>query len=171
MNQHETASASPSRGCPINGALFGAGTRTVVGDIGLAAMRVGIGLYMAFGHGYGKMFGEDRFGPTEQFIGYTESLGFPAPVLFAWMAAITEFFGGLALALGLLTRPIALAMIGTMVVAAFLAHGDDPWAAKPGERSKEMAMLYLLPSIALLALGGGRLSVDAVLRKFLFCGR
>lgn len=154
--------------CPLNSLLFGTTIQSPLGDFGFAAMRIGIGLYMAIGHGYGKMFGEERIGPTEQFIGYTESLGFPAPVFFAWMAAITEFFGGLALAAGLLTRPAALGMIGTMVVAAFIAHGSDPWVAAPGERSKEMAMLYLLPSMAILAIGGGRFSVDALLRRVLF---
>ena len=156
--------------CPMNRILFGTGIQSPVGDLGFAAMRIGIGLYMAIGHGYGKMFGEGRIGPTEDFIAYTESLGFPAPVFFAWMAAITEFFGGLALAAGLLTRPAALGMIGTMVVAVFLAHGDDPWVAQTGERSKEMAMLYMLPSIAILAIGGGRFSVDALLRRTIFKG-
>jgi putative oxidoreductase len=156
-----------SKSCPMNSLLFGAGVRSPLGDFGFAVMRIGIGLYMAIGHGYGKMFGEDRLGPTEQFIGYTESLGFPAPVLFAWMAAITEFLGGLALAAGLLTRPAALGMIGTMVVAAFIAHGSDPWVAKPGETSKEMAMLYMLPAIAILGIGGGRFSLDALLRRML----
>lgn len=159
------------RSCPMNRLFFGAGIRSPFGDFGFAAMRIGIGLYMALGHGYGKIFGEDRFGPSEQFIGYTESLGFPAPEFFAWMAAITEFVGGLALAAGLLTRPAALGMIGTMVVAAFIAHGDDPWVAQPGERSKEMAMLYMLPAIAILAIGGGRFSVDALLRRLIFKGR
>ncbi len=157
-----------SKTCPMNNLLFGTTIQSPLGDFGFAVMRIGIGLYMAIGHGYGKMFGEDRIGPPEAFIGYTESLGFPAPVLFAWMAALTEFFGGLALAAGLLTRPAALGMIGTMVVAAFIAHGSDPWVAAPGERSKEMAMLYLLPSMAILAIGGGRFSVDALLRRVLF---
>lgn len=155
--------------CPLNHLLFGAGSRTAVGDLGLAIARVGIGLYMAFGHGYGKIFGEDRFGPPQGFVDLVDSLGFPAPLAFAWMAAISEFLGGLALAAGLLTRPAALTFIGTMAVAAFLQHGSDPWAASPGEASKEMAMLYMLPAIAFLALGGGRFSIDEVLKKILFC--
>lgn len=154
--------------CPIRCMLFGPGIGSATGDLGFAAMRVGIGLYMAIGHGYGKIFGEDRFGPSEGFIEYTGSLGFPAPTLFAWLAAVTEFLGGFALAAGLLTRPMALAMIGTMVVAVFMAHGSDPWVAAPGERSKEMAMLYLLPSIAILAVGGGRFSMDSVLKRLLW---
>jgi len=98
--------AKPNRSapqkCPMNRIIFGMGIQSPIGDLGFAVMRIGIGLYMALGHGYGKMFGENRFGPTEGFIGYTESLGFPAPEFFAWMAAITEFAGGLALAVGLL---------------------------------------------------------------------
>ena len=166
------AATKPSSGsCPMNRLLFGAGAQTRIGDLGLAVSRVGIGLYMAFGHGYSKLIGEDRFGPPEGFVNLVDGLGFPAPLAFAWMAALTEFFGGLALALGLLTRPAALSFIGTMAVAAFLQHGSDPWAAAPREPSKEMAMLYLIPAIGFLALGGGRYSIDQGLRKVLFCKR
>lgn len=168
MDSNARASPEQSSSCPFKRLLFGAGAQTATGDLGLAIARVGIGLYMAFGHGYGKMFGEDRFGPSEGFVNLVDGLGFPAPVAFAWMAAISEFLGGLALAAGLLTRPAALTFIGTMAVAAFMQHGSDPWAAAPREPSKEMAMLYLLPAIGFLALGGGRFSVDRVLEKVLF---
>ncbi|XOV76542.1 MAG: DoxX family protein [Phycisphaerales bacterium] len=134
------------------------------------AARAGIGLYMAFGHGYGKLFGGDGLGPSEGFVSGVEELGFPAPLVFAWMAALSEFLGGLALAAGLFTRPAALTLVGTMAVAAFLQHGDDPWTSRGGA-SKEMAMLYLLPCLGFLALGGGRFSVDSGLRRVLFCKR
>lgn len=155
----------------MNKLLFGAGSGSRSGDFALLVLRVGIGLYMALGHGYGKMFAGGTLGPSEGFIQYTADLGFPAPVFFAWMAAITEFFGGLALAAGLFTRPAAFGLLGTMVVAVFLAHGSDPWVAKPREPSKEMAMLYLLPSITFIIVGSGRYGFDAMLRKRLFCSR
>lgn len=168
MSKTAPSPTSARGSCPASTFLFGMGARSPMGDLGIAGMRIGIGLYMAIGHGYGKMFADGSLGPSAGFIGYIDGMGFPAPTLFAWMAAITEFFGGLALAAGLLTRPAALGMIGTMLVAIFLAHGADPWVAAPGERSKEMAMLYLLPSIALLMLGGGRFSLDTPLRRMLF---
>lgn len=166
MSTESTApSTSRTRSCPIDRLLFGDGVRSPVGDLGFAVMRIGIGLYLALGHGYGKIFGEDRFGPSPEFIEGVSKLGFPAPELFAWMAALTEFLGGLAIAAGVLTRPAALGIIGTMAVAAFRVHADDPWVGSPG---KELALLYLLPSLAILAIGGGRFSVDAALRRLCF---
>lgn len=170
MKESDSPSTTRCSTCPINHLLFGAGARTAFGDLGLALARAGIGLYMAFGHGYGKLFGGDGFGPSEGFVSGVEELGFPAPLVFAWMAALSEFLGGLALAAGLFTRPAALTLVGTMAVAAFLQHGDDPWTSRGGA-SKEMAMLYLLPCLGFLALGGGRFSVDSGLRRVLFCKR
>jgi putative oxidoreductase len=132
------------------------GTGRPAGDFGLLVMRAGFGAYMAVAHGYGKI------PPSEGFIGGTANLGFPAPELFAWLAALAEFGGGILLAIGLATRTAALALASTMAVAAFMAHANDPWFSMDG-RSKEMAMLYLIPSVALLFTGPGRFSVDAMI--------
>src|SRR5690606_4006629 len=96
----------------INQFLFGgAGAATKLGDVGLAVLRVGTGLMLAFGHGQNKVWGEDRLGPPAGFVEGVGELGFPAPLLFAWMAALAEFVGGILIAIGLLTRPMALILI------------------------------------------------------------
>ena len=145
-------------------------TRTILGgpagpwatEIALLVLRVSLGLYIALGHGLGKL------PPSEQFIGMTEGLGFTAaPTFFAWAAALTEFAGGLLLALGLLTRPTALGLVFNMGVAAYVAHGPDPYVAKPGDPSKEAAMLYLIPFLAFAVIGAGRTGLDTVLRRAL----
>ncbi len=145
--------------------LFGGhGAATRFGDIGLTFARVCLGLGIAIGHGYSKIFHDGGFGPSEQFINGTAQLGFPAPMLFAWMAALSEFLGGLLLAAGLLTRPAAFSLAGTMLGAAFLAHRNDPfWAA--GGANKEFALLYCVPFMMFIFTGGGRFAVDALLRK------
>jgi len=56
-------------------------------------------------------------------------LGLPMPELMAYMAAYTEFLGGLALLLGLATRLVSIPLIVTMVVAALTAHWDNGWFA------------------------------------------
>lgn len=142
--------------------LFGGpGTATKVGDVALLVLRVSIGVYIA-AHGLGKV-------PVQQgFIDMTAALGFtfpPGPTFFAWSAALTELVGGLLLALGLLTRPVAWALVFNMGVAAFGAHLNDPFLAKPGEASKEMAILYLAPFLLFGVIGAGRLGVDAFLRR------
>jgi putative oxidoreductase len=145
--------------------LFGgAGAVTKLGDFGLLVTRVGLGLLMAVGHGYGKLFHDGTFGPAKQFIDGTRAMGFPAPTLFAWMAALTEFVGGLLLAAGLLTRPVALFLTFNMAVAAFLAHKDAPLFMSGSGPSKEPALLYMLPFFAFIFLGCGRFGVDALLR-------
>ncbi|MFD1215364.1 MULTISPECIES: HvfX family Cu-binding RiPP maturation protein [Microbulbifer] len=58
-------------------------------------------------------------------------LGLPAPLWMAWLAALTEFFGGLALLLGLGVRLMAIPLMFTMAVAAVAAHWQYGWHALP----------------------------------------
>ncbi len=114
-------------------------------------LRVLFGLAMAFGHGLSKM------PPSEKLIQGVMTMGFPAPVFFAWSAALAEFAGGILIALGLLTRPAAASLAITMFVAFFIAHGGDPFA------KKELALLYLGASIVIMMMGAGKFSLDHVL--------
>lgn len=122
-------------------------------DAGLLVLRVVTGLFMAFGHGLGKM------PPSEGFIGGTEKLGFPMPVFFAWMAGLSEFLGGLLLALGLFTRPAAFFIVCTMATAGFIRHADDPFG------TKEKALLYFILGIFFLLSGGGKYGLGKLLFK------
>lgn len=75
------------------------------------------------------------------------------------LAVFSEFFCSLLLAVGLATRFAAFALICTMLVAAFIAHGSDPFG------KKELALLYLLIYITILVTGSGKYSVDYYLNK------
>ncbi len=108
---------------------------------------------MSFAHGFGK------FPPPERFVGVVENLGFPAPALFAWLAGFAEAIGGILIAVGFLTRPMALMLAFTMVVAGFMQHGADPF------REKELALLYLAVFVAQFLVGGGRWSIDALMSR------
>lgn len=119
----------------------------------LTALRIIAGLLMAFLHGAGK------FPPSEKFIEGVASLGFPMPVLFAWAAGSTEFIGGILLAVGLLTRPVAILLAFTMLVAAFGKHIDDPM------KVKEMALLYFSIAIIFASRGAGKWSLDNLISK------
>lgn len=124
----------------------------VFANAGLAAARVCAGLMMAFGHGLGKL------PPSDQFIDGVAGMGFPMPLVFAWLAALAEFAGALALTIGLATRPAALFLGITMATAAFVAHAQDPFDVK------ERALLYLAISAIFLAMGSGRYGLDQRLR-------
>jgi putative oxidoreductase len=120
-------------------------------ELGLALARVGFGLSLAFAHGLGKISHPD------QFIGGLTQGGFPLPGLLGWVAILSEFVGGLLLALGLLARPAAAFVAGTLAVAAFHVHSADPY------QKKELALAYVLVSLAVLVAGPGRFSIDALL--------
>jgi len=120
---------------------------------GILFLRIFIGLFIAFGHGINKI------PPAPAFINLVSGLGFPFPEFFAWMAGISEFFGGLFLAVGFLTRPSSFFLSITMLAAAFLRHAADPFSRK------ELALLYLFIFLFLLLTGAGQFSVDFILRK------
>ena len=117
-------------------------------DIGLLILRLWFGLVMAFAHGLPKLES------PEKITGFLTSLEVPAPGLMVWVVIAAELLGGILLALGLLTRVAAFGFVVTMLVAAFVAHGDDPFS------KMEFALAYGVVGLALLITGPGRLSVD-----------
>jgi putative oxidoreductase len=143
-------------------------------DVGLLILRLA-GLYLALGHGLGKVIGlatgESRFPAT------VASMGFPAPMFFAWAAALAEFAGGLAVTLGLFTRWAATFAATSMFVAGFVRHhalaqffswlAIAPVADEVLEtwRDPELALVYLLVFVALAFAGPGRFSIDAQLGR------
>lgn len=122
-------------------------------QVGLLLLRVFAGLSLALAHGVGKI------PPGEGFVELVAGMGFPAPLFFAWAAALAESAGGLALALGLLARPAAALVAVNMFVAAFVLQGGDPFL------ERELALLYLFVALALTLTGPGRLSLDAALAE------
>lgn len=103
------------------------------------------------------------------FIEYFKSLHIPAPELQAPFVVGVEFFGGLALMLGLLTRPAAFLLSGTMVVA--LATAAIPDHKIQANWKGLLEFLYLPETLLLLILGwllfagAGRISLDHHLRQ------
>lgn len=124
-------------------------------EITLAALRVVAGL-MLVQHGVQKHFGF-LLPPDRPFGG--------APELFSrtWIAGTLEVGGGLLLAVGLLTRPVAFLLSGLMAFAYFLAHAPEGfWPILNGG---ELAALYCFVLLAYSAIGGGRYSVDALMNR------
>jgi putative oxidoreductase len=145
------------------------GRRATAIDYALFLLRLA-GLFLAIRHGWGKIYGLAT--GSEGLVNFVSDLGFPLPLLFAWAAALSEFVGGLAVALGLFTRTSAFFAAFTMATAAFVRHQAlvqfGAWiglVAVDAETlqsygSPEMSMLFLLIMAALIILGGGRFSVD-----------
>lgn len=123
------------------------------GDLGLFSLRVFAGSALALAHGIGKL------PPSAGFVGGVEGMGFPAPTLFAWAAALAESVGGLLMAIGLLTRPAAFFVLVNMLVASFLMQAGDPFL------ERELALLYAAVAFLYMLAGPGRISVDALLAR------
>ena len=129
--------------------LFGGdGGGSATADLGLLLLRVFAGLSLALAHGLGKI------PPSERFIGGVAEMGFPLPIVFGWAAALSEFVGGILVALGLFTRPAAFFIAVTMAVAAFIRQAGNPFS------ELELALLYGIVAVTLLLVGAGRYSVD-----------
>ena len=75
------------------------------------------------------------------------------------LTVAAEFGGALLLVLGLGTRLVSLPLMFTMIIAAFVAHGADPFG------KKELALMYFGVYFALFLLGSGKFSLDAVFNK------
>ena len=79
--------------------------------------------------GYGKL---THLGSTAEYFGNPDwGLGLPAPMLLAILAASAEFFGGIAILIGLATRWFAIPLMLTMLIAATTAHWQNGWHALP----------------------------------------
>lgn len=133
-------------------------------DAGFGALllRVPVGIILA-AHGAQKLFGWFGGHGLEGTGQWMASIGLQPGLLMALLAGSAEFFGGLALVFGLLTRPAALVSAFTMVVAIFAVHiGHGLFIANNGY---EFALSLLAATAALTLLGAGRLSLDRVIAE------
>lgn len=112
-------------------------------DKALLVLRIVAGLIFII-HGWGKLFGGTPGIPG--FTGYLVTLGVPAAGLFAWVIAILEFFGGIALVLGIGTRLVAGLLTIEMAIAFLLVSRSLP---------KGDVELALFGIAFALAMGGG----------------
>src|SRR3954471_17519752 len=90
-------------------------------NLALFTIRLVVGLTVA-SHGAQKLFGAFGGHGIEGTAAYFEGIGLRPGRLQAWLAGLSEFFGGLLIALGLVTPVGAAAVIGVMTVAVLTVH-------------------------------------------------
>ena len=132
-------------------------------NAGFAALilRVPTGIILA-AHGAQKLFGWFGGYGLEGTGQWMASIGLETGYLMALMAGGAEFFGGLALIFGLLTRPAALVAAFTLLVAILSVHiGNGLFMSNGGY---EFGLSLLAATAALVIQGGGHLSLDKLLR-------
>jgi putative oxidoreductase len=136
--------------------LFSSPSRRQI-DAGLALLRIVLGATFIM-HGGQKLFVYGFAGVTGAFA----QMGVPMPGLLGPFVAFVEFFGGIAIVLGLLTRVAALGLGATMVVAILLVHLKNGFFAPTGV---ELPLSLLASAVTLVIAGAGAYSLDAVLDK------
>lgn len=95
-----------------------------------------------------------------------ESLGIVAPKFSAYMAASTEMAGVFLLLLGLGTRLISIPLIITIIVAIKTVHWENGFSV--GNNGYEIPLYYLIMLIVLACFGSGKISLDFLIKKFVF---
>ena len=126
------------------------------------ALRVPVGIiFMA--HGAQKLFGWFGGYGLEGTGGWMESIGLAPGFLMALLAGSAEFFGGLFILLGLLTRPAAISLAFTMLVAIFSVHFAN--GLFMSNNGYEFGLALLAASVSLALSGSGKAAVDQILAK------
>jgi putative oxidoreductase len=136
-------------------------------DFTLTLVRLVLGVVF-FAHGAQKMlgwFGGYGFHGTMGF--FTHQMGIPAPL--AFLAICAEFFGGLGLLVGLLSRIAALGIIVNMLVAIATVHHVNGlfmnWTGQQKGEGFEFHLLAIALAIVVLIKGSGAISIDRAIAR------
>lgn len=106
--------------------------------------------------GGGKLFGWFGGFGIEGVTGFFTKLGIPYPELNAYLVGGTEFFGGILMALGLLTRLVSIPFCVIMLTAILTAHKDGDFY---------YPLMIFAACLALIDVGAGVLSLDKLIGK------
>lgn len=125
----------------------------IANQAALAIVRVVVGIMMVH-NGFDKLENVEEFATA-----YVSYIGLPFPIFLTYVAAYTELVGSVLIAFGLLTRPAALGLFGTMCVAIY-HHIKVAGLSLP---YLELSVIYMSIYLFFLANGAGLFSVDALI--------
>jgi len=120
-------------------------------------LRIPIGIILA-AHGSQKLFGWFGGYGLEGTGQWMASVGLTPGFVMALLAGSAEFFGGIALIVGLMTRPAAAVSALTLLVALFWVHWGNGFFLD--SKGIEYALALLSATSTLVLMGGGRYSLD-----------
>jgi putative oxidoreductase len=162
---------SGSRVTATLSALFRSEPTAVGLDVAMVPIRIVLTWIFIY-YGAGKLFGAFN-GPgihnTTLFFADTAHL--KPGGLFAVVAGVIEFGGGIAIALGLGSRLAGLALFGDQVIAMITVTWANGIGSLTGKSGYEFNITLAVLALAVVALGSGRLSIDNVIARRLRASR
>jgi putative oxidoreductase len=126
-------------------------------DLAYLLVRLTVGL-MLIPHGWGKLFGSGVTGVA----GYLTRLHLEPATPLAVIIIFNETVGGILIALGLFTRPIAALLVIEFIVLTVVVHVSRGYMVQGGV---EFPLLWLLMFVVVLLRGGGPYSLDRLINK------
>lgn len=138
--------------------------KLLASNAGFAPLALRLPISIIFiAHGSQKLFGWFGGYGLQGTGQWMASIGLEPGVLMAFLAGSGEFFGGLLILIGLLTRPAAAVLAFTMVVAILSTHISNGLFLSNG--GYEFGLALLAAAVSLAISGAGKLSVDSLLSK------
>lgn len=132
------------------------------------ALRVPVGITFV-AHGAQKLFGAFGGYGLEGTGQWMASIGLEPGYLMAFLSGSAEFFGGLLILLGLLTRPASLLLAFTMLVAIFSVHAAN--GLFMANNGYEFGLALLAASVSLVISGSGKISLDSLIASKLMTNK
>jgi putative oxidoreductase len=121
-------------------------------DLAALVLRLILGSLFIY-HGYNKISAYNKMAPM-----FPDLIGIGSELTLI-LVIFAEFFCGILVTLGFLTRFAVIPIFITMVVAFFIAHAKDVFNAK------ELALVFMILSIVIFILGSGKYSLDRLILK------
>jgi putative oxidoreductase len=132
-------------------------------DLGLLAARIGLAWIFVY-HGAATLFG--AFGGSgihQQAVFFSTVAHLQPATFFAVLGGIVEFFGGLAVGLGIFGRIAALGLFGDMVIAMATVTFGNGIVSNAAGSGYEINVALAALALVVAALGTGRFSLDVLL--------
>jgi putative oxidoreductase len=138
-----------------------AGLYATLAGIAAPLLRITVGAFL-IPHGAQKLFG--WFGADiAHERGLFEEIGLKPGKAWVAFIGVVQFYGGILLAVGLLTRPVALIVTACMLGTAWLATHRDGWFWH--HRGMEYSLFWAIAAFVVFCQGGGAFSLDALIGK------
>jgi len=130
---------------------------------GPLVIRVVLGVIF-IAHGSQKLFGAFGGPGIKGVAGFVTNLGMAPGILWAWILALTEFVGGIALILGLFTSIASAGLIIAMLVAIIKVHARNGFFLSQEKMGFEYNLALIAMAVSLILSGPGKFSIDKLIR-------